>query len=108
MTSLMLMALMLYINAIKIFHTHPGGYSFNAVRSHAFTPVSSDNQGQHIVHGNQCAICDFQLTKDADVAAADINMTPVRQVDEYRAVCLNAWLPVFPISTSGRAPPAMA
>jgi hypothetical protein len=106
----MLMGLMLYINAIKIFHTHPGGYSFNAVRTHALTPVSPDNhnQGQHVAHGNRCAICDFQLTKDADVAAAGADMNPVRQVDVYRAACLHAWLPVIPVSTSGRAPPVTA
>ena len=108
MTSLMLMALMLYINAIKLFHTHPGGYSFDAVRTHVFTPVTPDNHGQHIVQGNQCAICDFQLVKDADIAAVSIEMTPMRQVDVYRAAYLHTWLPVFPVSTPGRAPPATA
>jgi len=108
MTALMLMALMLYINAIKLFHTHPGGYSFNTVHAYALTSVSPDNQGQHIVHGNHCAICDFQLVKDADVTAVSIDMTPMRQVDVYRATRLYAWLPVFPVSTPGRAPPATA
>ena len=104
----MLVALMLYINAIKIFHTHPGGYSFNAVHAYALTPVSPDNHGYHLVHGNHCAICDFQLVKDADVAAVGIDMTPMRQVDVYRAAYLHAWLPVLPVSTSGRAPPVTA
>jgi hypothetical protein len=108
MTALMLMTLMLYINAIKLFHTHPDGYSFNTVHAYVLTPSPPDNQGQHIVHGNHCAICDFQLVKDADVAAIDIDITPIRQVDVYRATCLHAWLPVFPVSTSGRAPPATA
>lgn len=104
----MLMALMLYINAIKLFHTHPGGYSFNTVHAYALTSVSSDNHGQHLVQGNHCAICDFQLVKDADVAAVSIDMTPMRQVDVYRATCLHTWQPVFPVSTPGRAPPATA
>ena len=102
----MLMALMLYINAIKLFHTHPGGYSFNTVHAYALTSVSSDNHRQHLVQGNHCAICDFQLARDADVAAVAIDMTPIRQVDVYRATCLHAYLPHFYITTSGRAPPA--
>jgi hypothetical protein len=77
MTALMLMALMLYINAIKLFHTHPGSYSpvysFHAVHAHALPSISPDNTVRHIVHGNHCAICDFQLAKDADVAAAGID-----------------------------------
>gem|GEM_PF-3906885 len=106
----MLMALMLYINAIKLFHTHPGSYSpvysFHTVHAHALSPNSPDNQGQHIVHANHCAICDFQLAKDADVAAVAIDPTPIWQVDVYRATCLHAYLPHFYITTSGRAPPA--
>jgi hypothetical protein len=108
MTALMLMALMLYINAIKLFHTHPGGYSFNTVHAYALTSVSPDNQGQHIVHGNHCAICDFQLVKDADLTAVSIDMIPMRQVDVYRATFLHAYLPFFYITTPGRAPPATA
>jgi hypothetical protein len=110
MTALMLMALMLYINAIKLFHTHPGSYSpvysFHAVHAHALSPISPGNPGQHIVLANHCAICDFQLARDADVAAVAIDMTPIRQVDVYRATCLHAYLPHFYITTSGRAPPA--
>jgi hypothetical protein len=106
MTALMLMALMLYINAIKLFHTHPGGYSFNAFHAHTFSSVSPDSQGQHIVRGTHCAICDFQLVKDADVVAVGLDIPPIRQVDVYRATCLHAYLPVFYISTPGRAPPA--
>jgi hypothetical protein len=105
-TALMLVALMLYINAIKIFHTHPGGYSFNVVHVHAFSSVSPDHQGQHIARGNHCAICDFQLTRDADVAALGLHIIPIRQFDVYSATCLDAYLPIFYITTSGRAPPA--
>jgi hypothetical protein len=105
-TALMLMALMLYINAIKLFHTHPGGYSFNVVCAHVSPSVSPEKPGQHIVRGNHCAICDFQLTRDANVAAACIDIIPIRQVDVYRATALQAHLPVFDITSSGRAPPA--
>jgi len=105
-TALMLVALMLYINAIKIFHTHPGGYSFDVVHVHAFSSVWPDHHGPHIAHGKHCAICDFQLTRDADAAVLSLHITPVRQVDVYRATCLNAYLPIFDIATSGRAPPA--
>ena len=101
------MALMLYINAIKLFHTHPGRYSFNIVCAYAPPSVSSDNQGQHIVRGNHCAICDFQLTRDADVAAVDIDIDPIRQADIYRAISLHAYLPAFEITSPGRAPPTM-
>lgn len=100
------MTLMLYINAIKLFHIHPGGYSFNAFQAHTASSVSPDSQGQHIVHRTHCAICDFQLVKDADVVAVGLDIPLIRQVDVYRAACLHAYLPVYYISTSGRAPPA--
>jgi hypothetical protein len=110
MTALMLMGLMLYINAIKLFHTHPGSYSpvysFHTVQAHAQSSISPGNQGPHIVHANHCAICNFQLARDADVAVVAIDMTPIRQVDVYRATRLHAYLPHFYIITSGRAPPA--
>jgi hypothetical protein len=110
MTALMLMALMLYINAIKLFHTHPGSYSpvysFHAVHAHALPSISPDNTVRHIVHGNHCAICDFQLAKDADVAAAGIDIAPIRKIDAFSVSCVNTYIPAFPGSTSGRAPPA--
>ena len=107
----MLMALMLYITAIKLFHTHPGGYSSQVVHvTHvaALSSIPPHSQGQHIMHGNHCAICDFQLAKDADVATLSIDVAPIRQIDVLSITCLSAGLPAFPVTTPGRAPPATA
>jgi hypothetical protein len=61
------MALMIFINAVKLFHTHhesakaffSSGASYLAVKSH-FPPVQ-------VSQDNHCPICDFNLMKDADM-----------------------------------------
>lgn len=96
-TALLMMAILLSIQAIKLFHTHAP----SAQTDHAVKHVG----GAYLEQDGHCAICDFQMAKDAVVPDMGIILTPLDfQRIQYTAP-LFAVQHLTLIATSGLAPP---
>jgi hypothetical protein len=68
----MFMAVMVFINGVKLFHSHhdsDNSSSHSAISSFAVNSCFSLHQ---ISQDKHCPICDFNLMKDADMAHSDI------------------------------------
>jgi hypothetical protein len=107
-SSVFLIALMLFINAVKLFHMHPG-----ILRDAGLTKTHSVSQSpsqdfQQIKQNDRCAICDFQLARDADPAQIIIAIAPLSQAASCHAEPLHESLDSFYASRSGRGPPSLA
>src|SRR5689334_22097769 len=62
-----LLLALIFINAVKTFHTHNFSYSAQTEQSNKNAPV---------IHQNYfCAICDFQIARDSDAEVATINIS---------------------------------
>jgi hypothetical protein len=104
-SSVLLIALMLFINAVKLLHTHPGiprNASFDKV---SFLSIPINIGKQQIKQNDYCSICDFQLVRDADVSHITIVIPAHLQVAIVNVAHLPSCLLTFPIACSGRAPP---
>ena len=97
LSALFLLSVLVFINAVKTFHTHNFSYS---------TEAEQTNKNATAVKANFfCAICDFQFAKDSDAEIAQINIsTPVHFIVSY----YNYTLPLlynFSVTSSVRGPP---
>jgi hypothetical protein len=104
--SILLVALMLFINGVKLFHTHAVNPQYTPSGKSAISSIAGD-AGQ-VKQNDHCTICDFQLVRDADVSQITIIISPVQQAAVICAAHLPVCLLTFPITSSGRAPPALA
>ena len=95
-----LLLLFVFINAVKIFHTHNFPYAAQTEKS---------NKNTAVVHENYfCAICEFQLAKDSDTEVAAISIsTPLRFIVSFYNYTLSE-LSNFSITSSVRGPPVIA
>jgi hypothetical protein len=96
------MTLMIFINAIQLFHTHA-----DVNRSRSVVAAKLKFPHQDISQSNRCPICEFNLVKDADLTHADIPLF----VRASRTILFNSPITLslhqFAILSKGRAPPSL-
>ncbi|HEY2725767.1 MAG TPA: hypothetical protein VGI61_01225 [Parafilimonas sp.] len=98
LSALFLLSVLVFINAVKTFHTHNFSYLIQAEQA---------NKNATAVKANFfCAICDFQFAKDSDAEVALINISaPIHFIISY----YNYTLPQlynFSVTSSVRGPPS--
>jgi len=97
-TATLLLAVLVFINAVKTFHTHEYSYS-----------AQQENSSKHATTCKAyffCAICDFQIAKDSDAAVATLNIsTPVQIIGNYYNY-LSDNIVSFSVLSSVRGPPS--
>ena len=95
-TAVFLLLAMFCINAAKLTHSHSSNIT--------------DKHGHGIAHinpGLKCLICDYELTKDADVVIATFHIvTPLFYTFQNTSVCLFTPSQVFSFFVT-RGPPAI-
>jgi hypothetical protein len=95
----LLLLVLVFISAVKTFHTHNFSYAAQIEKSKNNTPVVHENY--------YCAICDFQLAKDSDAEVATINISaPVNFIVSFYNYSLPE-LSNFSVTTSVRGPPVV-
>jgi hypothetical protein len=67
------MALMMFINGIKLFHSHYNSDNSSSGSSVISFSVNSHFSLHEVTQDKHCPICDFNLMKNADVAHSDIS-----------------------------------
>ncbi|HLX91825.1 MAG TPA: hypothetical protein VKR32_09090 [Puia sp.] len=103
----MLIALMVFINAIKLLHSHsttPEHYRFDQVQ---FSSARADIKTDHVKLNDRCRICEFQLIRDADLTEIGFVPTLFFQFAALRSAELPTLLAAFHNTTCGRSPPAL-
>lgn len=93
-----LLLVLVFINAVKTFHTHTFSYAAQREKS---------NQNKTVLHESYyCAICEFQFAKDGDAEVAIIDIAaPSRFITSFYNYLLPQ-LSSFSITSSVRGPPA--
>jgi hypothetical protein len=106
LSALLLIGVMLFINAIKVFHSHKNDLNDSTFNSKApCLQVKSNIYSSHYSKDSRCPICDFDLMKDADAVHLTITLfIPLCGAPLYNCALPN-FLHNFSISTTGRAPP---
>jgi hypothetical protein len=106
-SALLILALMIFINAVKLFHSH---HELANASQHTVAGYLIDKFTAHpikISQDNRCPICDFNLMKDGNIARADINFF-TRTSDKASFVSpLPSYLYRFSIAAKDRAPPVL-
>lgn len=98
------MAMMVFINGVKLFHSHhDSDNSFS--RSSISSFVHSDFSLHQVSQDKHCPICDFNLMKDADMAYSDIPLFIRVSGNAIFTSLLPLSLHQFSIPGKGRAPP---
>jgi hypothetical protein len=103
-TSSLLIALILFINAVKLFHTHPQSSQKLQVRRSFFAGISDHQQ---LSINDRCAICAFNFIKDADVSPLPVIPLPAKQYSAVVSFKLPVLHSVNHSTNSGRAPPSL-
>jgi hypothetical protein len=100
------MALMLFINAVKLFHSH---HELTNASQHTIAGylIEKSSPPIKISQDNRCPICDFNLMKDGNIAHADINFFTRTSDKVAFASPLPSYLYRFSISCKDRAPPVL-
>jgi hypothetical protein len=107
-TSLFFITLMLFINAIKLFHSHPVNLqNISLINSGHKLHKSGEIRSQNISQDDHCAICDFRLSKDAEPANSFSASTPPQSTIAIFAYILPLRTPAFHLTGQGRAPPVL-
>lgn len=92
-----LLAVLVFINAVKAFHTHDFPYS-------AQTEKSNKNS-TNVSTAFYCAICDFQFAKDSDTEVTRLQvLSPVKIVQRYYDYIPGNVIS-FSVLSSSRGPP---
>jgi hypothetical protein len=99
------MAVMMFINGVKLFHSHHDSDNSSS-RSYigSFT-INSDFSLHQVSQDKHCPICDFNLMKDADIAHSDIPLFIRLSGNAIFSSPLPQSLHQFSIPGKGRAPP---
>lgn len=93
-----LLAVMMFITAVKTFHTHDLS---------AYVKAEKSNTNPSSVKAVfSCAICDFQFAKDSDAQVLVLNIVaPVRYIDNCYGYTISTLLS-FSVISSVRGPPS--
>lgn len=94
-----LLLVLVFINAVKTFHTHNFSYSAQTEKS---------NKNTTVIHENYfCAICDFQIAKDSDAEVSTIYLAvPLQFIESFFNYTLSE-LSNFSFTSSVRGPPVV-
>jgi hypothetical protein len=103
--SVLLIALMLFINGVKLFHTHAASAQYTSFDKATSSTLSDAAGVIQFKQDDHCIICNFQLVRDAYVSELNIVVSPLQQATLVYAAHLPAFLAAFHILSSGRAPP---
>jgi hypothetical protein len=103
-TSSLLIALILFINAVKLFHTHPQSSQKLHVTRSFFAGI---NDHQQVSTNDRCAICAFNFVKDADITPLPVLALPTQQFNLIVSFKLPAFQSIHHSTNSGRAPPSL-
>lgn len=106
-TALFFIGLMLFINAIKLFHTHPDLTRYTSLNKTKISHHSGDINSHGITQNDHCAICDFRLTKDAEATETFIASIPLLINEAVTADILPTYITAFHSTSPGRAPPVL-
>lgn len=95
-----LLLVLVFINAVKTFHTHNFSYASQIEKSNRSTPA---------LHGNYvCTVCDFQVAKDSDAEVALIIIAvPQQFIESFYAYILPAHTNCS-VTSAVRGPPVVA
>ncbi len=99
---------MLFINVVKLFHSHPVTADPVAFAKAVSSHHSGDIAPHRINQNDHCAICDFKLAKDAETSDTYISSIPIFSEAPVTEAKLPACIPVSLSISFGRAPPALA
>lgn len=92
-----LLVVLVFINAVKSFHTHNFSYLLQTEKS--------TNNSAAVKAAFSCAICDFQIAKDTDVEVASIHIdAPTHYIITFYSYRIPS-LSKFIITSSVRGPP---
>ena len=104
-TALLFMALMMFINGVKLFHSHHDSYNFTSGSSISSYVVNYNFSLHQLSKDKHCPICDFNLMKDADLAHSDIPIFIRISGNAVFTSLLPESLHQFSIPGKDRAPP---
>ena len=104
---MLLMLLMLFINAVKLFHTHRPVTAPVASSKNISSHSSGVFQLRYASQNEHCAICDFKLVKDADVVETLMALVPLLHTDVTGTPKLPVYISALQSISSGRAPPVL-
>jgi hypothetical protein len=104
-TALLFMVLMVFINGVKLFHSHHDSFYSSSHSSISFPKGNSHLSLHQIAQDKHCPICDFNLMKNADIAHSDIS--PFIRVSGNAVFTSHLPTSLHPFSfpIKGRAPP---
>lgn len=98
-TALVLLALILVVHGVKSLHRHTGTAATKRTPHGALAPVIQPA-------GHHCLICDFQLTRDADLPPEQFSLQPKRSAAEIGAGYVTASYVAYLFFLQLRGPPA--
>ena len=99
-TAAFFIALMLFINVIKVFHRHSTSHSVSAKNSYA-----QQVELPKVLSNRHCNICEFNFAKNADVAIIDIAPFEIHWIKIDFKEKPTTELPNQQFPPSGRDPP---
>lgn len=100
-TALVLLALMLVVHGVKSLHRHTGTAATKCTAHGALAPVIQ-------LSGHHCLICDFQLTRDADLPPEQFSFQPIRSAAETGASYVTSSYVAYLFFLQLRGPPIKA
>ena len=103
--ALLFMALMMFINGVKLFHSHHDSYNFTSGSSISSYADNYNFSLDRLSKDNRCPICDFNLMKDADQAHSNIPIFIRISGNAVFAGLLPESLHQFSITGKDQAPP---
>jgi hypothetical protein len=104
-SALLFMAMMIFINGIKLFHTHHDSDNSSSRSSTSSFTSNSCFSLHQVTQDKHCPICEFNLMKDADMAHSDIPFFIRVTGNAVFTNQLPQSLHQFSILSKGRAPP---
>jgi hypothetical protein len=105
-SALVFVALMIFINGVKLFHSHHDSYNSSSRSSISSFAVNSCFSLQQVSKDKHCPICDFNLMKDADMTHIGIPIFIRISGSAVFTSPLPQSLHQFSFPIKGRAPPA--
>ena len=101
------MLLMIFINAVVLFHTHPTFTAQSVSCKNTPSHYSSNFQYLGTSHTEHCPICDFRLSKDADLVETLMFLSPLSHTNVIGTPKLPVYFSALQSISSDRAPPVL-
>lgn len=104
-SALLFMALMMFINGVKLFHSHHDFDNSASRSSISYFTGNSHFSLHQVTQDKHCPICDFNLMKNADKAHSDVPLFFRLSENIVFTSPLTQSLPQVSFPSKGRAPP---